>query len=560
MDDVSVILCGEAGQGIQTVEVLLAGMLKRAGYLVYSTKEYMSRIRGGSNSTEIRVSSKGPNAYVERADIAVVLDNGAIAHLGDRITDSTLLVCDVESVKPGRPAFDAPLRRMAEESGGAIYANTVAVGLLARIFKVPPDDAEAHIRRHFSGKSPEIAENNVKALMRGYGHGARAASKLKVTAAPDKARGGDMLMSGADAVGLGALAGGCDFISSYPMTPGTGVLTFLARHAREFGVVAEQAEDEISAVNMALGAWYAGARAMVTTSGGGYALMVEGVSLSGMLETPLVIHLGQRPGPATGLPTRTEQGDLEFALYSGHGEFPRAIYAPGTVEQAYELTVRAFDTADRHQVPAFILTDQYLMDTYYNVPSLAIPEKGATRHIVKTDEGYRRYETSPSGVSPRGVPGYGDGLVMVDSDEHDEEGHITEDLGIRKRMVEKRLRKMEGLASEAVPPTLEGPGDYANLVVAWGSNYHPVREALERLGRKDTAMLHFSQVHPLHEGAAGYLKKAERTVIVENNATGQFARHLRARTGFSADRTVLKFDGLPFSVEELEAAIGRELG
>ena len=559
MDDVSVVLCGEAGQGIQTVETLLAGILKRAGYRVYSTKEYMSRIRGGSNSTEIRVSSKGPKAYVERVDIAVVLDNDAVRHLGGRITASTLLICDVESVKPGMPAYDAPLKRMAEESGGGIYANTVATGLLARIFNVPPADAEAYIRKHFSGKSAEVVENNAKALRRGYEHGAGASGKLDVTAVTDKARADDMLISGADAVGLGALAGGCNFIASYPMTPGTGVLTFLAKHAREFGVVAEQAEDEISAINMALGAWYAGARAMVTTSGGGYALMVEGVSLSGMLETPVVIHLGQRPGPATGLPTRTEQGDLESALYSGHGEFPRAVYAPGTVEEAYMLTVRAFDTADRYQVPAFILTDQYLMDTYYNVPSLQLPETDVIRHIVKTDGRYRRYEPTPSGVSPRGIPGYGDGLVMVDSDEHDEEGHITEDLGIRKRMVEKRLRKMEGLASEAIPPTLVGPNDYANLVVSWGSNYHPVREALEEPGLKDTAMLHFSQIHPLHKGAAGYLKKADRVVIVENNATGQFARHLRARTGYGAERMVLKYNGLPFSVEELESALGREL-
>jgi len=215
---------------------------------------------------------------------------------------------------------------------------------------------------------------------------------------------------------LGAIAGGCSFISTYPMSPSTGVWIFLTQHSKEFDIITDQSEDEISAINMAIGAWYAGARGMVATSGGGFALMVEGLSLASMIETPVVIHLGQRPGPATGLPTRTEQADLEFVLHAGHGEFPRIILTPGTMEDAFNLSQRAFDLADKYQVPVFILTDQYFLDSYYNLPSLNLSDIRNQSHVVKTNKEYKRYQLTENGISPRGIPGYGEGLVSVDSD------------------------------------------------------------------------------------------------------------------------------------------------
>jgi len=339
------------------------------------------------------------------------------------------------------------------------------------------------------------------------------------------------------------------------MSPSTGVLTFLAQHAREFDVVVEQAEDEIAAINMGLGAWYAGARALVGTSGGGFALMVEGVSLAGMLETPIVVHLAQRPGPATGLPTRTEQGDLELALYAGHGPFPRLILAPGSIEDAFHLTARAFDQADKHQVPAFVLTDQYLMDSYYNFPGLDLKGLKVEDHIVRTGKGYKRYALTPSGVSPRGIPGNGEGLVMVDSDEHDEEGHITEDLALRTRMVDKRMRKAAGILADCIPPELIGSSDYETLLVSWGSTYHAVREALDRLGDPKVAALHFTQVWPIHPDTAGHLERAKRTIAIEGNATGQFARLLRLELGHEVDHRILKYSGLGFSVEDVARGV-----
>jgi 2-oxoglutarate ferredoxin oxidoreductase subunit alpha len=350
---------------------------------------------------------------------------------------------------------------------------------------------------------------------------------------------------------MGAIAGGCNFIAAYPMSPSTGVLVFLAKHASQFGLIAEQAEDEIAAINMALGAWYAGARAMVSTSGGGFALMTEGVSLAGMLESPIVIHLAQRPGPATGLPTRTEQGDLELALYAGHGEFPRIILAPGRIEDAFFLTQKAFNLADKYQVPVFVLTDQYFMDSYYNMPSLDLSHARIEKHVVKTTKEYRRYELTANGISPRGIPGFGEGLVSVDSDEHDTEGHITEDLDLRTKMVDKRLTKAEVMASDAIPPELVGPKDYKTVIVGWGSTHNVINEAMQNLGRDDVAFLHFKQVYPLPKETPDFLSKAERTVIIENNATCQFGKLIKLNTGIDIENRILKYNGLSFSVKEV---------
>lgn len=556
--DICIVLCGEAGQGIQTVEALLEGILMRAGYNVFATKEYMSRIRGGANSIEIRLSQNKVRAFVDTIDILVALNAGAIEHVAERVGPRTLILGEKDALgddskRWGERVTDVPFKKTATQIGGAIFSNTVAAGVLAGLFAVPAGLLDEQVRQFFSAKGPDIIENNVRAAACGRELGADLAGSggFAFNIAADSTVGGDMLLNGAEAVGLGAIAGGCSFVSSYPMSPSTGVLVFLAGHAADCGIAVEQAEDEIAAINMALGAWYAGARAMVTTSGGGFALMAEGLSLAGMIESPLVVHLAQRPGPATGLPTRTEQGDLELALYAGHGEFPRAVFAPGTLEEAFHLTQNAFNLADRHQSPVIILTDQYLMDSYYNIPAFDLSGLGVESHIVKTETGYKRYELADNGVSPRGVPGYGDGLVVVDSDEHDECGHITEDLALRVKMVQKRLKKLDAMTDEAIRPTLTGPEDYKNLVVCWGSTRNIVSEALAKLPRADTSLLHFSQVYPLHPSTGDLLGRAEKLILIEGNATGQFGKLIKLATGIDIESRMLKYDGLSFSVEEV---------
>ncbi len=564
--DLSIVLAGQAGQGVQTVESLLTRAAAGAGLHVFATKEYMSRIRGGMNATSIRIASRPVAAPVDRIDLLVALDSGVRRHLARRLSQQTLVLAEAQSVGQdfegsGCTLLDVPLTSMATQIGNKLFSNIVAVGAIAALVGIDLDFVHKVVTRQFSSKDVRIVEGNLKAASAGYEYAHGLAGKHEVARVRADVRvRNHLVLSGGEAVGLGALAGGCNFISSYPMSPSTPVLTFLARHAREFGVIAEQAEDEIAAMNMAIGAWYAGARAMVTTSGGGFALMTEGLSLAGMLESPIVVHLAQRPGPATGLPTRTEQADLDLALYAGHGEFPRILLAPGNLHQAFVCAQQAFALADRLQIPVFVLTDQYLIDTYYNVEPFEVPRAAPVKHIVRSAPGYSRYVLTAEGVSPRAVPGWGDGLVVVDSDEHDEQGHITEDLDLRVRMVEKRLHKKRPAISEAaMAPSLVGPKRYRNLIVCWGSTLEIAREALSVLGRKDTAVLHFHQVYPLHADASTVLRKARRTILLEGNATGQFGRLIQCATGIAIERTVLRYDGLPFTVEDVVARLGEHL-
>jgi 2-oxoglutarate ferredoxin oxidoreductase subunit alpha len=559
-EEVSIVLCGEAGQGIQTVEHILTQTLKLSGYHVFSSEEYMSRIRGGSNSTLVRVSSKRVSAPVDRIDFLIPFSPGAVRHVRSRISPQTVVLGDKRvygNEYQGERAIDVPLSQIASEAGGSIYSNTVAVALLAGLLKVDREVLDRYLRHHFSGKDESTILKNLEAARRGYevsGELIRS-GRLEIDLVKNDAIKDEILIDGVEALAMGAIAGGCDFLSFYPMSPSTAVAVLLAEHSKEFGIIVEQAEDEISAINMGIGAWFAGARGLASTSGGGFALMVEGLSLAGMIESPIVAHIGQRPGPATGLPTRTEQGELLFALYAGHGEFPRILLAPATIEDCFYLAQRAFDLADRYQVPVFILTDQYLLESHYNIPSLDPARTPLQRYFVETRKGYKRYQLTENGLSPRGIPGFGEGLVVLDSDEHDEEGHITEDMDLRTRMVNKRLKKLDLLMKDVVAPELVGPKDYKTLMIGWGSTYPMMKEALERLEREDTALLHFKQVYPLHLTTVDYLRKAKKRVIVENNGTGQFGQLIRMQTGFHMDEKILKYNGLPFSVEELEAQL-----
>jgi 2-oxoglutarate ferredoxin oxidoreductase subunit alpha len=550
---VSIVIAGEAGQGIQTIEYLLAKILKLEGYHVFACKEYMSRIRGGANSTEIRVAADRVAAYTERIDLLVPLDKGALSHLRKRITPETVILGEAAALGETEPVLDIPFSAMAQSAGNKLYANSVASGAVAGIMGVAFETVSSQLEAYFASKSREIIDGNIEAARRGFEAGQALASGGKVffSLPKEPALAGELILNGSEAAALGAVAGGCDFIASYPMSPGTGVLTYLSQYAARFGIVAEQAEDEIAAFNMALGAWYAGARAMVSTSGGGFALMTEAVSLAGMIESPMVIHLAQRPGPATGLPTRTEQGDLELALYAGHGEFPRIILAPRSIADAFYLTQHAFNLADRYQAPVFLLTDQFLVDSFANLSELKLDGLRVERQITKTNPSYRRYELTGDGISPRGIPGFGDGLVGVDSDEHDEFGHITEDLELRVQMVDKRLRKLERIKNNTIPPYFNGGSDDHTLVVGWGSTFHVIAEALQVLQRPGVAHLHFSQVYPLAPVTTDYLNRAGRIILIENNATGQFGKLIRQETGICYDERILKYDGMPFSVEEL---------
>jgi len=404
-------------------------------------------------------------------------------------------------------------------------------------------------------KKPQLAEENRRALAAAVQWAAEhvtSSLKLPTIANPPQC----LMMNGNEAIALGALSAGLKFCAFYPMTPSTSISLNLAAQANRMGLIVEQAEDEIAAVNMAIGASFAGAPSMVATSGGGFALMVEGVSLAAMTETPLVIVVAQRPGPATGLPTRTEQADLELVLHAGHGEFPRAIFAPGTVEECFHLARRALELAERYQGPVFLLTDQFLADSYRAVaPSdMESGPRIAVSLSAKEIESlpYKRFTITESGVSPRLLPGTSEHLVVVDSDEHTEDGHITEDLSVRTLMVEKRLRKGKSISSEVIPPEIQGEEEPDVLLVSWGSSKGAVQEAASilRSNGEKVATLHFSQVWPLvPEQFMEHLEKAQEVVSVEGNAFSQLARLMRRETGFHIKKKVLRYDGLPMTPE-----------
>jgi 2-oxoglutarate ferredoxin oxidoreductase subunit alpha len=439
-------------------------------------------------------------------------------------------------------------------------ANTVAIGSVMGMLGMNLEILNESFEETFRKKGEDIISGNVKAARAGHEFSSRNCKKCAFNPATlsDK----KMLIAGNEAIGLGAVASGLKFFSAYPMTPSTGIMDYIAGKEEEYGIIVEQAEDEIAAINMALGASFAGVRSMTGTSGGGFALMVEGLSLAGITETPVVIALAQRPGPATGLPTRTEQGDLQFALYTAHGEFPRVIFAPGTPEQAFRLTNRAFGIAEKYQIPVIILTDQYLADSQWTFDRF---DPGKMHYSVQRLGGealknlpeYKRHAFTETGVTPLAVPGDSRHLVVTDSDEHDEEGHIIEDAETRIKMMDKRLfKKIPHIREDISSPLFYGNDNPDIILTGWGSTYGLLKEATDNLsGNMNAAMLHFSEIYPFPEierfDYLSLLKNARHSICIENNATGQFARLVRTETGYQFPIKINKYDGRPFTLDSL---------
>jgi 2-oxoglutarate/2-oxoacid ferredoxin oxidoreductase subunit alpha len=558
---VNIVIGGEAGQGLVTVGQLLAKSLVRSGYEIVVTQNYQSRIRGGHNTFVVRTGSGPLHASQEAVDVLVALDRGTIEVLRQDLAPHAVVVVDTMLVEAPQLGGMACLRVPFAQLGQVRTYNVVALGVVGALLGLDRAVLLGAVEGLFGKKHPEAVAENRKTLDAAYlwtQDQGFTAHRLPIPAIARPR----LMMNGNEAIALGALSAGVKFCAFYPMTPSTSIPLTLASQARRLGLVVEQAEDEIAAVNMAIGASFAGAPSMVASAGGGFALMVEGVSLAAMTETPLVLVVAQRPGPATGLPTRTEQGDLEMVLHAGHGEFPRAVLAPGTVEEGFHLTRKAFEWAEHFQSPIFILTDQMLADSYravepFDLKALAPVTPGQDPAAVATP--YERYAITADGVSPRLLPGSSPHLVVADSDEHTPDGHLTEDLRVRQAMVEKRLRKLCGLYQHVLPPQLEGDRDAELLLVTWGSSRGAVLEAAAQLrAQQRVATLCFSQVWPLvSDQFLDRLQQAQQVVCVEGNATGQFARLIRRETGFAVSRRVLRYDGLPLTPEYIISQLTR---
>ncbi|MBW1710164.1 MAG: 2-oxoacid:acceptor oxidoreductase subunit alpha [Deltaproteobacteria bacterium] len=546
----NLLIGGEAGQGLVTIGQLMAKSLVRAGYSIVVTQSYQSRIRGGHNTFAIRVSPKEIHASQEEVDLLIALNEETVELHRKHLSPGGLIIID-ESLNA---ANDKSLRVPFNELGSSRSINIIALGIAGSLLGLDAKLVEHAVDDFFGHKHPENVQENRKALANSFKW--CAAKEITGFHLPGISNPAErLMMNGNEAIALGALSAGLKFYSFYPMTPSTSIALTLAAHAQRMGVAVEQAEDEIAVINMALGASFAGALSMVGTSGGGFALMTEGVSLSAMTETPVVIVVSQRPGPATGLPTRTAQGDLEFVLHAGHGEFPRAVFSPGSVEECFHLTRAALYLSQECQGPVIILTDQFLADSYRAVPPFDVEKLASVNTECEADltaSPYERYADTGNGVSPRHIPGLTENLVVADSDEHTTDGHLTEDLTSAKKMIDKRLRKLDLIRREVIPPERWGDEKPDLLLVTWGSSKGAAIEAAGRLGAEgmNVSALHFSQVWPLvSQHFLSTLEGAGEVVCVEGNATGQLARLIRRETGFLIEKQVHRYDGLPLTAE-----------
>jgi 2-oxoglutarate ferredoxin oxidoreductase subunit alpha len=563
--DISIRIGGEAGQGIQSISSIIARTFVRQDYYLFINPDFASRIRGGHNFDQVRISNKPVHAACDKVHILIALDKETTHQDIDRLADNGVLLFDGDTIgfSSNNPKYlSIPFAQIAAEVGKSkIMVNSVATGAAIALMDFALQPVLDCLQEQFHQKGSEIVENNQKSATAGYDfvrRNLKEQSPFKVSSA--KSVGQKMLLTGSQAVALGAMASGLKFYSGYPMSPATAIMEFVSSNASKFNIVLEQAEDEIAAINMVIGASFAGARAMTATSGGGFCLMVEGLSLAGMTETPVVIIVAQRPGPSTGLPTRTEQGDLNFVLHAGHGDFPRAVLAPGNPMQALNLMSKAFNLADKYQTPIIVLGDQHFNDAYFTVDELDLRDITIDRGHILTDRelpppyDYKRYALTESGISPRILPGFTRAVLYADSDEHTEDGHITESATVRNQMVRKRMQKLGGLRREIGPPEIYPAGEPELVLLGWGSTHGAIKEAVDELNQNEIAaqMVHYSELFPFnprHMVTAG-LGKA-KIIGVENNFTGQFTDFFSKTTGLSIEQKILKYDGRPFTSREI---------
>jgi len=544
----NLLIGGAAGLGIDTTAAILEKLLKRSGYSVFTVRDFMSRVRGGHNFSLIRFGTEPIYSHCDRLDGLVALDEETVDLHKGQLKEEGFILCGSQLRGDDPRLIRVDIEAMSKELGNPRVSGSILVGSILKMFGESLDNVEDVLRAFVK---PQNLDVNIKAVNEGY-----MSAETRYQHINGNYRNW-MLISGSKAVALGAIAAGLRFYSAYPMSPSTAVMETLASYADDAGIVVEQAEDEIAAINMAIGASYAGARAMTGTSGGGFSLMVEALGLSGMAEIPLVVIDVQRPGPVTGLPTRTEQSDLKFVISASQGEFPRMVISLRNPADAFYQTVRAFNLAEKYQIPVILLSDQYLGDASstaepFEPEKIKVAEPGAE---YSGDREYLRYKYTENGISPRLIPGKTEHLVAIDSDEHDEKGWITESAEVRTRMMDKRMRKIEGLKRELLEPEFIGPDEFDTLLLGWGSTWGPIKEAVNILNedsRGSYAALVFGDIYPLPmnllKEKAG---KARHIINVEQNATGQLGSLVREETGIICGGSILKYDGRQISGEEI---------
>lgn len=560
---------GAAGEGIKVTGQILSKLFQHLGLNVFDYSDYPSLIRGGHNTYHIRAEAGPAPSHLYHVNLLVALDEQTAKANASEITSNGGMMYDPDEVKEGIASlpshvsvYPVPFMQMIKRAGvKPLMKNTIALGATVQLLGLPFERLEEVIHWEFDRKGAKVVDEDLTVAKLGYEYARdHFTEPFAFKIEPIKRKEKTVMMTGNEAVALGAVHGGCTFYAAYPMTPSSSLLDAMAALGDAYGVVVKHAEDEISVMNMAIGAGFAGARAMVGTSGGGFSLMVEGLGLAGITETPLVIAEVQRPGPATGLPTWTEQGDLRFLLHAAQGEFPRIILAPGDISEAFHLTAWAFNLAEIYQMPVFILSDKYLAESNMTAPAFNLSQATINRGKLLSEKEqaglkeYRRYAVTSDGISPRAIPGMRNARFLANSDEHDEFGYSEETSENRIAQADKRMRKL-ALAKSVMPaPHRYGPEHADVTFVAWGSMKGPVLEAMSLLKASgiESNFLHINIVWPFPtESVDAILQNARMTVLVENNATAQLGGIIREETGYHIDHQFLKYDGRPPHPHEL---------
>jgi 2-oxoglutarate ferredoxin oxidoreductase subunit alpha len=535
---------------------VLQKFLKDSGLYVFTTRDFMSRVRGGHNFTLIRF---GPEPVLSHSDILdgiIAFDEDSLVLHSEKLKKDGFLLCDSQYKTEDDRAISLDMLSLAKQIGNARTIGSIATGVILKLFNLQLLNLEDTLRKHIK---EQYLEENKKAILTGYN---LVENRYTLPAYETKSQ---IMLSGNQALAFGAIAGGIRFYSAYPMSPSTTILEYLSSKSVDANIVVEQAEDEIAAINMAIGASFAGAPAMTGTSGGGFCLKVEALGLSGMAEIPLVVANIQRPGPATGLPTRTEQSDLKFVISASQGEFPRMVIALRNHSDAFYQTARAFYMARKYQIPVIILSDQYLADSYASIEPFDMEKVKYIQDIHSKveynplDGEYLRYKITEDGISPLLIPGKTKNFVTADSDEHTERGWITESADVRNQMMDKRFRKLIKLKEELQEPEYIGEDSFETLFLGWGSTYGPISEAVKCLNQESPgtyAALLFGDIYPLPEKLLKEkVSQAKQIINIEQNATGQLAELIREKTSIVCDDSLLKYDGRQISVDEIVSYI-----
>jgi 2-oxoglutarate ferredoxin oxidoreductase subunit alpha len=552
---------GPAGFGIMSVGPLFTKALKQKGYYTHGYPEYPSLIRGGYNCYQIAFSSTPVYNPYSKVDIYVALSDEGFKKETE-FSKETIIIGDFENLKLADDIdsikLDVPFKQIvADLQGVDIMKNSVALGASAKVLDIEFEIIESLLKEIYNEK---IAEKNIQAAKKGYDF----VTTKHTDISPSKDNCAEsMVLSGNESTVIGAVHAGMNFYSTYPMTPASSILHNLANLAREYSIVVKHTEDEISGINMAIGASFAGARAMTGTSGGGFALMNEGLGLAAITETPLVLAVSQRPGPATGMPTWQEQGDIKYILNSSQGEFVRAIFTPGDVKEAFEQTYLAFDLADKYQIPVFVVLDKFLSESHFMTSDINEIQGDINRGFLfegneeEPDAYFERYTEKENGIPVRSIPGTKGGLFIASSNEHDKFGFVSDLADNRVEQTERRFRKEEPLRAEMPKPVLIGEEIAPITFVCFGSTKLALLEAMKH--DNNFNIVYFPAIHPIDWAEAHKLMNDKNLVIIENNYTAQLADIIAQNTGILIESRFLKYDGRPFFTEEIIEFIQGEL-